>query len=69
MSRQEVANALKANKYIILTSVGLQRVGVNGNILKTKKVKEQMQNPEVKTIFIGYRPCSINEYISKKIEY
>lgn len=68
MSVSQVENALRNNNYILLRLTRGRIVAVNCKILKTKTVKKDLLELDKNKLipYIGFRPCSFQEYLSNK---
>lgn len=68
MSVSQVENALKNNNYILLRLTRGRIVAVNCKILKTKTIKKDLLELDKNKLipYIGFRPCSFQEYLSNK---
>lgn len=68
MSVSQVENALRNNNYIILRLSRGRVVAVNCRILNTKTIKRDLLELDKNKLipYIGFRPCSFQEYLSSK---
>lgn len=63
-----VHEILSTNKYVILRHWTGKEIGVNAGIINTKKGSLNFTKSKMhwRTKYISFRPCSFQEYISKK---
>lgn len=66
LTRLQLTKALEENKYILATTSDGDLVGLTNGLLKTKRHKEYMQEPNKTTMAISYKSCTFQEYITHK---
>jgi len=68
MTINQVKNAMKSNKYILLRTSKNTVLGINCKILKTDTVQNSLKGkkPKEETPYIGFRTCNFQEYLSHK---
>lgn len=69
MTCAQLKKACSENKYLLLYSRAGFYYGVNCKIAFIKKTRIKKHELKRETMFLGYRPANINEYISQKIPF
>lgn len=70
LSKEEILEACKKYKYIVLTKVYCGKVAINCKVAFLNYTQKRYnENTDGKTQYNGFYPCDFNEYISRKIPY
>lgn len=67
MTVSQVRKAARQYRFLILRTDTNKVLGVNAKSIFTKKNNEWHGN--AKTDFVSFKPCSFNEYITKKVGF
>ncbi len=65
----QLKKACKGSGYIILTRENGLRVAINKGIARIAQRRFGDTKDKKKTNFVGWRDCSLNEYINNKIPF
>ena len=68
MTARQVQKACKKHPYLLFRNQDLSLVGLNGSIAKIAQ-KKGIIKPRILTSFIGFIPCSFQQYIFYKIPF
>lgn len=68
MTIKQVTDAMNKFDFIMLRDKSGEYHAINTKILKCKKIKADLSklNENKSSSFLSFKPCSFNEYISKK---
>lgn len=68
ITAKRVKEVFETNKFVILTHWSGWEIGINCKTINTKmgRLNFTKSKLRMKTRYISFRPCSLNEYISKK---
>ena len=71
LSFEEVHNALEDHKYLIFVDEDYHKTGYNGGIVDMDVMKNEYNKVDKnkRSVYIGFYPCDLQEYITYKVGF
>ena len=68
LTTKKVKNILESNKYVLMRMTNGSLIGINCKLVNLNRMKINFTKTKMnwRTRYIGFKPCSFNEYLNHK---